>query len=55
MLQTYNVGSRSLFVNMTAWAFIVFAAIGCFSALVQHASVVSLLPSLDKGHVQTDF
>jgi len=49
MLQTYNVGSRSLFVNMTAWAFIVFAAIGCFSALVQHTPVVSLLRGLQVG------
>ena len=44
MPQTYNVGSRSLFVTATAWAFIVLAALASASALVQNAAVASLLP-----------
>jgi len=49
MPQTYNVGARSLFVTTTAWVFIVLSAMGVFSALVQHASVVSLLRYLQAG------
>jgi hypothetical protein len=49
MPQTFNVGSRSLFVSTTAWVFIVLAAVGCFSALVQHAEVMSLLRGLQSG------
>lgn len=47
MPQTYNVGSRSIFVTATAWAFIVLAVLGSMSALVQTASVASLMPGLD--------
>lgn len=45
MPQTYNVGSRSLFVTMTAWIFIVVAVLASISALVQNAAVASLMPS----------
>lgn len=44
MPQTYNVGSRSLFVTTTAWVFILLAAVGCVFALLQNASVASLMP-----------
>jgi hypothetical protein len=44
MPQTYNVGSRSLFVTATAWIFILLAAITSASALVQNAMVASMLP-----------
>jgi len=46
MPQTYNVGSRSLFVSATAWVFIVLAALTSVSALVQNAAVASLMPGL---------
>jgi len=46
MPQTYNVGARSLFVTATAWVFIVLAALTSMSALVQNASVASLLPGM---------
>ncbi|HWH80940.1 MAG TPA: hypothetical protein VNU71_01740 [Burkholderiaceae bacterium] len=46
MPQTFNVGARSLFVTATAWVFIVLAALGSVSALVQNAAVASLLPDL---------
>ena len=46
MPQTYNVGSRSLFVTATAWIFIVLAALTSISALVQNAAVASLMPGL---------
>ena len=46
MPQTYNVGSRSLFVTAIAWLFIVLAALASVSALVQNAAVTSLLPGL---------
>jgi hypothetical protein len=49
MTQTYNVGSRSLFVTATAWVFIVLAALTSASALVQNAAVASLLPGLQAG------
>ena len=49
MPQTYNVGSRSLFVTATAWTFIVLAALACASALVQNAAVTSMLPGLRAG------
>ncbi|MBI3367407.1 MAG: hypothetical protein HY021_02810 [Burkholderiales bacterium] len=42
MPQTFNVGSRSLFVTLTAWAFIVLAAAATACALVQNAMVDSL-------------
>jgi hypothetical protein len=44
MPQTFNVGSRSLFVTLTAWVFIVLALFASSSALVQNAMVASLLP-----------
>jgi len=44
MPQTFNVGARSLFVTMTAWVFIVLAALASASALVQNAAVASLMP-----------
>ena len=43
MTQTFNVGSRSLFVTITAWVFIVLALLASASAVVQNA-VVSSLP-----------
>jgi hypothetical protein len=44
MPQTYTVGARSLFVTITAWVFIVLAALTSVSALVQNAAVASLMP-----------
>ena len=44
MPQTFNVGARSLFVTLTAWVFIVLAALASASALIQNAMVASLLP-----------
>lgn len=41
MPQTFNVGCRSLFVTLTAWAFIVLSALVSASALVQQAVVRS--------------
>jgi hypothetical protein len=53
MPQTYNVGSRSLFVTITAWVFIVLAALASASALVQNAAVASFMPGLTVvGNVQ---
>jgi hypothetical protein len=46
MPQTFNVGSRSLFVTITAWVFIVLAALTSLSTLVQNAALASLLPGL---------
>jgi hypothetical protein len=46
MPQTFNVGSRSLFVTITAWLFIALAAMASLSALVQNAAVTSFLPGL---------
>ena len=46
MPQTYTVGSRSLFVTLTAWVFIILAALTSASALVQNAAVASLMPGL---------
>jgi hypothetical protein len=45
MPQTYNVGSRSLFVTAIAWVFIVLAALTSAAAIVQNAAVASLLPA----------
>lgn len=42
MTQTFNVGSRSLFVTITAWVFIVLALLASASALVQNATVASM-------------
>ena len=46
MPQTYTVGSRSLFVTLTAWVFIILAGLTSASALVQNAAVASLMPGL---------
>jgi hypothetical protein len=46
MPQTYNVGARSLFVTLTAWVFIVLAALTSMSALLQNAAVASLMPGM---------
>lgn len=46
MPQTFNVGSRSVFVSVTAWVFIVLGALASASALVQNAAIASLLPGL---------
>jgi hypothetical protein len=45
MPQTYNVGCRSWFVNLTAWAFIVLAVGATGVALLQYAALGSLNPS----------
>ncbi len=50
MPQTYNVGSRSLFVTATAWVFIVLAALTSAVAIVQNAAVASLMPGLPLDH-----
>jgi hypothetical protein len=42
MTQTFNVGSRSLFVTITAWVFMVLALLASASAVVQTAEVSSL-------------
>jgi hypothetical protein len=46
MPHTINVGSRSLFVTATAWAFILFGLSISASALVQNAHIESWLPWL---------
>ena len=46
MPYTINVGSRSLFVTLTAWVFMALGLLACASALVQHANAASLLPAL---------
>jgi len=38
MPQTYNVGSRSRFVNFIAWMFILLAAFACEWAVIQNAT-----------------
>jgi hypothetical protein len=43
MPQTYNVGSRSIFVTLTAWVFIVIALLASASALVRSAEVAALI------------
>jgi hypothetical protein len=52
MPHTINVGARSLFVTVTAWVFIVLAALTSASALVQNAAVASLMPGLQTGNQQ---
>lgn len=46
MPQTLNVGSRSLFVTLTAWVFLVLGALASVSALLQNATLASWLPGL---------
>ena len=41
MPQTYNVGSRSRFVNFIAWMFILLAAFACEWAVIQNATQAS--------------
>jgi hypothetical protein len=52
MPQTYYVGSRSPFVTLIAWAFILVAAIASASAIVQSAEVDSVLPQWRATGVQ---
>ena len=42
LTQTFNVGSRSVFVTVTAWVFIVLGVLASVSALVQNATASSL-------------
>jgi len=49
MPQTFNVGSRSLFVSVTAWVFIVLGAAASTLALIQGAAIASLLPGFALG------
>ena len=46
MPQTFNVGSRSLFVTLTAWVFLALGAAASLSALLQNALLASWLPGL---------
>ena len=46
MPQTFNVGARSLFVTATAWLFILLGALASVCALVQGASVTSLMETV---------
>ena len=46
MPQTFNVGSRSLFVTLTAWLFLALGAMASVSALLQNAMLASWLPGL---------
>ncbi len=46
MPQTFNVGSRSLFVTLTAWVFLALGAMASVSALLQNAALASWLPGL---------
>jgi hypothetical protein len=46
MPQTYYLGARSLFVTLTAWAFIVLATLACALGIIEHASLASLKPGL---------
>ena len=46
MPQTFNVGSRSLFITLVAWVFFVLGAMASVSALLQNATLASWLPGL---------
>jgi hypothetical protein len=46
MPQTFNVGSRSMFVTAVAWVFILLAIAAVLSALLRHAAADSVLASL---------
>lgn len=52
MPQTYNVGSRSIFVTVTAWVFIALAAMACVSALLQNATLAAWMGRPVVGDVQ---
>ena len=43
MPQTFNVGSRSVFVTLTAWVFIALSGLASVSALLQNATLASWL------------
>jgi len=47
MPQTFNVGSRSLFVSVTAWLFILFGLTASALSVIQGASIASLLPGIN--------
>jgi hypothetical protein len=49
MTQTFNVGSRSIFVTATAWVSMLLAVLASVSALVQNAEVASVLPAWQAG------
>jgi hypothetical protein len=49
MPQTFNVGSRSLFVSVTAWVFIALGVAASALALIQGAATASLLPGIALG------
>jgi len=49
MPQTFNVGSRSLFVSVTAWVFILLGAAACALTVIQGAATASLLPGFALG------
>lgn len=46
MPQTFSVGSRSLFVTLTAWVFLLLGALAAVSALLRNAALVSVLQGL---------
>ena len=46
MPQTFNVGSRSLFVTLTAWLFLALGVLASGSALLQNAILASWLPGV---------
>lgn len=45
MPQTFTVGSRSWFVNLTAWGFVVFGGAACVLVVLQYAALGSLVPA----------
>jgi len=47
MPQTFNVGSRSLFVSVTAWVFIVLGFTVTALSVIQGAATAALLPGFD--------
>lgn len=47
MPQTFNVGSKSLFVTLTAWVFFALGVMASVSALLQNATLASWLPGLN--------
>lgn len=49
MPQTFNVGSRSLFVSITAWVFIVLGIAASALAVIEGAATASLLPGFEVG------
>lgn len=51
MPTTFNVGSRSLFVNLTAWVALALAALFGAAAVVQYAEVASQLPQWQRAEL----